>query len=210
MKTVRLWLGILLAVCVLTAIGASWSLLHAQTVSRDTTVCTAFRTRTLANGAVLSTSVTKVACASAPVVQVQVDTVWWSPQYTSAKDSVFWTGPFPWPKGCVAGCKPLAFKLPVVSGPIVHDTVIVVRVDTLRMPVPTLPPNTVQLPRSYVDATMPVMNLSGDTLYTVGVTWYCRGPTCSTTLLAHSLPVQLGNPPAIPQGAILILTGVNP
>lgn len=49
-----------------------WPLeLAAQTTTRDSTICVAFRTRTFSTGAILSTSVTKVPCGG----QARVDTV---------------------------------------------------------------------------------------------------------------------------------------
>jgi hypothetical protein len=64
----RRLVALLIAALTLLVIGASWSAAHAQ---RDTTVCTAFRTRTAATGAIVTTSVAKVACGGA----TRVDTV---------------------------------------------------------------------------------------------------------------------------------------
>lgn len=143
---------------------------------RDTTVCTAFRTRTAGNGAVLSTSVAKVACggASTParVDTVKVpsgrDTVYWSPQATAGRDSVVWFGPYPWPS---TSGRPASFKLPLGPGAGRVDTVkvpvIVVRVDTVYRPAPVVTPPVVtpppagnarapELPRGTVDTAIPV------------------------------------------------------
>lgn len=70
------------------ALAAVWP--YHLAAQRDTTVCTAFRTRTAGNGAILSTSVAKVACGAV----ARVDTLIWQSNLNAARDSLVFTGPF--------------------------------------------------------------------------------------------------------------------
>jgi hypothetical protein len=122
----RRLVALLIAALTLLMIGASWSSAHAQ---RDTTVCTAFRTRTAATGAVVSTSVAKVGCSGvARVDTVKLaglrDTVYFDPQINATRDSISYSGPFAWR----VGVRPAAFKLPAAPG--------AGRVDTVKVPSP--------------------------------------------------------------------------
>jgi hypothetical protein len=189
-SSVKTWLGILFIACMLVAASALMRVVHGQTV-QDTTVCVAFRTITTLTGTIRSTSVTKVPCSTRPdtVTIVRRDTVnqWWALTITGDRGV--------YSLATSAQTKPLNFTIPT-------------RVDTVRVPIQN--PNTVELPRAYIDSRMPAQPLNGDTLYQVNAVWWCRGPSCPATLASHSLPVQLTSPPAIPAGAILILTGPNP
>lgn len=116
----RIWLALL---CPLA--------LSAQVVTRDTTVYTATRIRTAANGTVTSISVTKIA-APGKTDTVRLagprDSVAFYPRVVPNPwhftfDLVSWTG---------AGTKPADVAFPSLPPPnVVHDTVIRVRIDTV-------------------------------------------------------------------------------
>lgn len=110
--------------------------LSAQLVTRDTTIYTATRIRTAANGTVTSISVTKIAePGKTDTVRLAGprDSVAFYPRVVANPwhftfDLVRWTG---------AGTKPadVAFpSLPTSQPTVVHDTVIKVRVDTVKVP----------------------------------------------------------------------------
>jgi hypothetical protein len=167
----------------------------AQVVTRDTTVYTATRIRTAANGTILSISVAKIATpvpgktdtvkvASPPIHDTVTvtkvagrDTVAWWPTQTANRfnfNLVSWSGgrgqpaPFLIPTIIVHDTIPTRIVHDTVTR-IVHDTVYATR-DTTAGPA--------QLPRTFMDTRMPIMRMSGDTLSQDPVThvWTCRGP----------------------------------
>lgn len=77
--TVRQIVQTLALLALLVVVAGLWHVAHAQASARDSTVCAAFRTRTGTNGAIVSTSVAKVACGGTgrvdTVTVVRVDTV---------------------------------------------------------------------------------------------------------------------------------------
>lgn len=120
----RIWLALLCPVA-----------LSAQLVTRDTTIYTATRIRTAANGNVTSISVTKIA---APTMG-KTDTV----RIAGPRDSIAfyprvvanpWHFTFDLVKWTGAGTKPADVAFPSLPAPaVVHDTVIKVRVDTVTV-----------------------------------------------------------------------------
>lgn len=120
----RVW-AMVAALVLLTALA-----LRCDAQARDTTVCTSFRTRTAATGAIVSVSVAKVACGGT----ARVDTV-----TVTKRDTLhqFWALTIANGRGIYGiatslGTKPANFTLPTAR----VDTVIVARVDTVRVPSP--------------------------------------------------------------------------
>lgn len=142
----RTIIRVFLVALLLLGIGAIWHISHAQTVSRDSTVCTAFRVRTGTTGAIISTSITKVTCGG--VTTVRVDTVkvpgptvtvrdtigiWFQPNLW--KDSVIWAGPVFIP--VQSAVKPANFALPRAPAPL-RDTIALTGVWRPGTPLPSL------------------------------------------------------------------------
>lgn len=187
--------------------GASWRAARAQS---DTTIHVDVRIRT-GRDTVIVRKVDTVTVIR--VVQrvdtipgpVRLDTVVWYPTIAPTGDSVSYTL-----MGWHIGIPPRGFSFPRSPVQVGRtDTVVVVHVDTLRLPAvqpPAVTPPVIappdatasrapELPRVFVETQMPTMLMSGDTLYQVAGVWWCRGPSCAATRASHNLPPQSGSPP---------------